>query len=162
MITRFDDRNNKVAKYRDITKINYKKIASPLNSIENLKENIKKIEKNIFSLLINNLELVDKIFQEYNIDIFGINYLNEDSNNVLDVLSNIYENNKIEDENFLKKTLEKKGLNCYIIDNGYIKNILDDRKLKYLYGLVLERNILALEIEVKELSLKTIMREDDK
>lgn len=153
MITKFDSKN-KVAKYRDITKINYKKITSPLNSIENLKDNIKKVEKNIFSILAGDLSLVDKIFQIYNIDIFGLNYLNENADKILNMYLDVYENGDVEDKNFLKKTLENNGFKCYIIDNGYYENILESKRLNYLYGLVLEKNILTLEIEIKELSLK--------
>ncbi len=153
LITRYEN-SKKVANYRDTTKINYKKVTSPLNSIENLKDSIKKIEKNIFYLLINNLQFIDMIFQQYNIDIFGINYFVDDATNIIDILLNIYETDKINDKEILNKILEKNGFNDYIKNNDYYNNISDEKKLKYLYSLILERNILVLEIEVKELSIK--------
>ncbi len=153
LITRYKS-NKKIANYRDTTKINYKRVTSPLNSVENLKNNIKKIEKNIFYLLINNAQFIDMIFQQYNIDIFGINYFIEDATNIMDILLNIYETDRINDKEFLNKTLEKNGFNDYIRNNDYYYNISNEKKLKYLYNLILERNILVLEIEVKELSIK--------
>lgn len=153
MISKFDGKKN-ILNYRDITKINYKKTTLPINSLENLKDNIKNIEKNIFSLLINNLELIDKIFKDYNIDVFDINYLNDDADKIIDILLSVYETNKIGDKDFLKKTLEKNGFNYYTIGSGCYGEVLDEKKVKYLYSLILERNILILEIEVKELSLK--------
>lgn len=152
-ITKFDARK-KIIKYKDVTEINYKKIIAPPNSIENLEKNIIKIEDNIFYLLINQLKLIDKIFQIYNIDILNMNFIGNNSNKLISIFLNIYESNMINDKEFLIKILEKNELKSYIINNNRFNKDSDEKKLKYLYSLILDRNIILLEIEIKELATK--------
>lgn len=140
--------------YRNITKIDYKKDVKPVNSIDLLKQNIINIEKRIFCMIIDCLPLVDQVFQTYNVDIFNINYINEDSSKLVDIFLKIYETNEINNKEFLFNILEKNNFNNYIIESSRYNNILENKKVDYLYSLILERNINLLEIEVKNLSFE--------
>ena len=140
--------------YRNITKIDYKKDVKPVNSIDLLKQNIKNIEKCIFCMIIDYMPLIDQVFQMYNVDIFNSNYINDDSNKLIDIFLKIYETNEIENKDFLLNILEKNNFNNYIIESNRYNKILENKKVDYLYSLVLERNINLLEIEVKNLSFE--------
>ena len=140
--------------YRNITKIDYKKDVKPVNSIDLLKQNIKNIEKCMFCMIIDYMPLIDQVFQMYNVDIFNINYINDDSNKLIDIFLKIYETNEIENKDFLLNILEKNNFNNYIIESSRYNNILENKKVDYLYSLILERNINLLEIEVKNLSFE--------
>ena len=137
--------------YRDITKINYAK-NKPLVGNDLLLQSIKNIEKNIFSMIINQFNLIDKIFQIYNVDLFNIDFVDEKSKELINIFLKIYELNLMEDKNFLINTLEKNSFNDYIVRSQMYNNVEDDKKVKFLYSLVLERNIDTLQIEIRRLS----------
>ena len=140
--------------YRNLTKIDYKKDVKPVNSIDLLKQNIENIEKCMFCMIIDYMPLIDQIFQMYNVDIFNIDYISENSNELVDIFLKIYESNKIGNKEILFDILEKNNFNNYIIESNRYNNILENKKVDYLYSLVLERNINLLEIEVKNLSFE--------
>lgn len=140
--------------YRNITKIDYKKDVKPVNSIDLLKQNIENIEKCMFCMIIDYMPLIDQIFQMYNVDIFNIDYISENSNELVDIFLKIYESNEIGNKEILFDILEKNNFNNYIIESNRYNKILENKKVDYLYSLVLERNINLLEIEVKNLSFE--------
>lgn len=140
--------------YRNLTKIDYKKDVKPVNSIDLLKQNIENIEKCMFCMIIDYMPLIDQIFQMYNVDIFNIDYISENSNELVDIFLKIYESNEIGNKEILFDILEKNNFNNYIIESNRYNNILENKKVDYLYSLVLERNINLLEIEVKNLSFE--------
>lgn len=140
--------------YRNLTKIDYKKDVKPVNSIDLLKQNIENIEKCMFCMIIDYMPLIDQIFQMYNVDIFNIDYISENSNELVDIFLKIYESNEIGNKEILFDILEKNNFNNYIIESNRYNNILENKKVDYLYSLVLERNISLLEIEVKNLSFE--------
>ena len=131
--------------YKTITKINYSK---HYTNMELLKNNIINIEKNILSVIISDFSLIDKIFQLYNIDIFNIDFVSTESNELIAIFLKIYENK--EEKDLLIKILEKNGFNYYINNSNKYKHI--NNKENILYALILERNINSLEIEIKNLS----------
>lgn len=104
--------------------------------------------------MINYLQVVDQIFQLYNVDMLNMNYTNPISNKIIDIFIKMYETNNIENKKMLIENLEKNNLNDYIIRSNVYNNIVENKKVKYLYGLVLERNINLLGIEAKNLSIE--------
>lgn len=153
LISKFD-KNNKISNYRNLTKINYRQNIIPINSIDSLKQNILNIENKMFCIMINYLQVVDQIFQLYNVDMLNMNYTNPISNKIIDIFIKMYETNNIENKKMLIENLEKNNLNDYIIRSNVYNNIVENKKVKYLYGLVLERNINLLGIEAKNLSIE--------
>ncbi|MBR2140887.1 MAG: DNA primase [Rickettsiales bacterium] len=146
--------NKKATNYRTLTKIDYKKNVKSINSVDLLKQNVINIEKQMFSLMISYLPVVDQIFQTYNVDMFNMEYTDSKSNELIGIFLKLYEANDIENKELLLNILEKNNFNDYIINSGRYNHILDSKKVNYLYSLVIERNINTLEIEVKNLSFK--------
>jgi DNA primase len=153
LITKFDG-GKKINIYRDTTKINFKQVTHPVHSMENLKENIIMVENRIFSLLLNRPQLIEEIFQKYNVDILNIDYYNSGLAKLIDILLHIYELNLLNDKEYLHNILEKNDFSNYTISSRSYDDILDEKKIKYLYFLILERNAMVLEIEIKELGVK--------
>jgi DNA primase len=157
-ITKFDGKK-RVENYKDVTKINYRKyIGSSVHTAEGLMEGILSIENDIFLLLIGNLEMVGLLYKNYNIDLFSINFYGENSKILLNIIFDVCEQDKIADKKYLQACLEKNNLNYYILGgdsrfNGKFSNILsdEDNKIKYLYWLLLEKNIEQLHLEEKKL-----------
>ena len=148
----FITRYKKELNYKDYTKIDYNK-NKPLTVEDLLIQNIKNIEKNIFSLIISQISIIDRLFQDYNIDIFNMSFISEKSKQMINIFLKIYELNNIEDKNFLINTLEKNNLNNYITLSNKYKTIDDEKKVKFLYSLILERNINVLQLEMKRLAM---------
>jgi DNA primase len=157
-LTKFDGKK-RVENYRDSTKINHRRyIGSSIHNTEGLKESILSIENDIFLLLINNLEMVELLYKNYNVDLFSVNFYSENSGTLLSVIFDICEQNKIADKKYLRDCLEKNNLDYYIIEgdirfNSEFSNIISNKnnRIKYLYWLLLEKNIEQLHLEEKEL-----------
>ncbi|MDR1498764.1 MAG: DNA primase [Rickettsiales bacterium] len=153
LITKFDG-SKKVASYRDVTNINYKKIPAVVNSTEHWNERIIRTEESMFNLLISQPRLIDMIFQTYNVDILGMDFHSKKANELVAILMKIYELNLLDNKDFLYSILEKNNFSDYFIGSSKYDTIEDEKKLKYLYGLVLERNIAVLEIEFRKIPIE--------
>ncbi|MDR1494653.1 MAG: DNA primase [Rickettsiales bacterium] len=140
--------------YRTITNLDPRKSTVPPNSVENLKNSMVNIEKYMFYVLIGNVGLVEKIFQNYNVDVFAINFLSCDAAGVVSALSEASGQNRAGDKSFVYTILEKNGLKDYITGSLRFRENSTENNLEYLYSLILERNALLLEIEIRELALR--------
>jgi DNA primase len=160
-ITKFDGKK-RVGNYRETTKINYnRQISSSMQSVEALREGILIAENNIFFSLFNDLGLVNLLYKNYNIDIFNMDFHSPNSKLLLNIIFDICEQGKIDDKEYLQNYLEKNGFDYYIIrdsvrfsNNFSSINSSKEGKIKYLYGLMLEKNIMQLNLELKELGTK--------
>lgn len=141
--------NKKTLNYQNMTRINYKKSVDLPNSISSLKRNIIIIEKNILFLLIHNPYILKSFFESYNIDISSINFLDINALKIIDIISKNFDN-----KDSLLYELEKSGFNNYINSNMNLISFAEEKYVKYLYSLFLERNAFLFEIELKELALK--------
>ena len=127
------------------------------NNINNLKKEIKNVDKNIDLLFYNNLfnfNLVKKIKKKYNYILIEINI---EKNKIINknILNNSDENLLIIKPNFLeiknaKKIIEKNNLNklnnLKIILNKYNKNTINEKIIKNIFN---ENNIIG-KIKNKE------------
>ena len=143
-----DEYNNNYA----YTKIDYTK-NKPIASEDLLIQNIKNIEKNIFSLIVTQVSMINKLFQDYNIDIFNMSFIADKSKQIINIILKMYELNNVDDKNFLINILEKSNLNNYIIASNRYEKIDDEKKVKFLYSLILERNMNILQLELKRLAM---------
>ena len=148
----FITRYKKDVQYKDYTKIDYTK-NKPIASEDLLIQNIKNIEKNIFSLIVTQVSMINKLFQDYNIDIFNMNFIADKSKQIINIILKMYELNNVDDKNFLINILEKSNLNNYIIASNRYEKIDDEKKVKFLYSLILERNINMLQLEMRHLAM---------
>ncbi|MDR3079014.1 MAG: DNA primase [Rickettsiales bacterium] len=139
--------------YRGVTNIDPGKSTVPPNSIENMKNSIRNIEKYMFYLLIGDLGLVEKIFQNYNVDVFAINFLRPDAAALVGALAEASGECGASDKSSLAAILEKNGLEDYLRGSSGFGVGPGGNGLDHLYSLVLERSALVLEIEIRELAL---------
>jgi hypothetical protein len=108
----------------------------------------------MFYILLSNLELIDRAIEVHNIDVFGIDFFSQNASIIINIVCGVIESKKINDRNYLFDLLEKNDFRDYVLGSSkFAGNSIEDN-LKYLYSLVLERNIFVLEIEIKELALK--------
>lgn len=143
--------------YKNLTKININNnINFDFNSIEGLKSNILNIEENIFLLLINNLDLVKKLYKNYNIDLFTLEFISANSSDLLKLFFQIIEEEKTNDKQYLFLLLENNNFTNYlsILKQKIFLNNLNDKDIFYLYSLILDKNIILLNIEAKKLAIK--------
>jgi DNA primase len=128
--------------------------ANSPSSIENLKNSVMSVEKHIFYILTANLELLDRVIQVHGIDVSKINFMSQDANAIIDIFGRAVECGRVADKDFLFDLLEKNDFREYVFGSSkFTGNSIEDN-LKYLYSLILERNVFTLEIEIKELALK--------
>jgi DNA primase len=160
-ITRFDSKK-RASVYKDVTGINYNRhIGSSTQTIEVLLESLLGIENDIFLLLFDDLELVDLLYKVYNIDIFSIDFYGKNSKSLLGVILDVCEKEKVNEKEYLRDCLEKNGFDYYIVKGKVRTNssfssigLSKESKTKRLYALMLEKNIMQLELEMKELCMK--------
>jgi hypothetical protein len=160
-ITRFDGKK-RASLYKDVTKINYNRHIGPsAQTIEALRESLLSIENDIFFLLFDDLELVDLLYKTHNMDIFNIDFYGKDSQLLLGVIFDVCEKGKTNEKEYLRDCLEKNGFDYYIVGGGTKFNnnfssigLNKDGRTKRLYALMLEKNIMQLDLEMKELSIK--------
>ncbi|MDR2760839.1 MAG: DNA primase [Rickettsiales bacterium] len=151
-MSKFGDKR-RIVNYKNITKITpAQTMPSPLNS-EWIRENILGIERDIFSLVAGDLNLINSLFVEYNVDFFSVNFHSPDADLVKNVFFDICENDRTDDREYLYQSLEKNNLSYYITGSSIkFKNNFSDpgKKIKYLYSLILEKNIAQLKLELRE------------
>jgi hypothetical protein len=127
--------------------------------------------------LASDLSLVQILYERYDIDLSNIAFHNKNAVKLLSIFSEIYKENKVNDEKYLHERLEKDGLNYYINEYGrkrtgnYFSSVNTDRerKIRSLYGLIIEKNMAQLRLEIKTMGIKNdneerrkiIMRELD-
>lgn len=134
--------------YTDITKINYK-IKTPLKrTMDDLNYQLIESEKTVFALLLNFPELIDDLFQTYNIDVFNLNFSIELHNKIIAIFLDNYEQNQ-NDEKKLFELLEKNNFIHYINSKFIIKIKNKERSLIHLYIVLLERDEILCIKEIK-------------
>lgn len=146
-----------------LDKSSYKFEKNPIKSDElktaKSKLNMNLIEKNerkICTLLVKFPTLIEKIFNKYKIDILSCNFINEKSNLILSIIEKFI--NSKNNQNFLKELLEKNDLNNYInsrdvfLSDSYISSLTEEKSLEIINILLLEKQIMLLEFDLKEAS----------
>ena len=146
-----------------LVKSSYKFEKNPIKSDElktaKSKLNMNLIEKNerkICALLVKFPTLIEKIFNKYKIDILSCNFINEKSNLILSIIEKFI--NSKNNQNFLKELLEKNDLNNYInsrdvfLSDSYISSLTEEKSLEIINILLLEKQIMLLEFDLKEAS----------
>ncbi len=119
-------------------------------------EKIEIYERKICELLTKYPNLSIELLKIHDIDIFDISFLNDNYNKIVNILEEFL-NSKDNNEN-LDKLLEKNYLNTYIknndifFNNSYISSLTEDKSLKIIHILLLEREIMLLEFDLKEAS----------
>lgn len=116
-------------------------------------EKIEKCEKKICKLLLNFPNLVNDLLDQ-KIDIFNQIFLNEKCAKIIDVLEKNSNKNKEE----LEKILVKNNLDNYIknddifFNNSYISSLTENKSLKIIQVLLLQKEVMLLEFDLKEAS----------
>lgn len=145
-------KDKKAINYQDITKINnYNKIQPSNGSNEDLNLKLFEIEKSILTNIIYYPQLIDKLFQVYNVDIFTLHFVDDNLTKIVNIISDNYEN--LDKKNILE-LLEKNKLNNYINSRAVVKTDCEDRLLNALYVLLLDREELMYIKELKAATLK--------
>jgi hypothetical protein len=103
-------------------------------------------------LLVAQKELLTEIFRIYHVDMTAITFRQSDMAAIVNILIDILEKNMDNEE--LLTLLQERGWSSYVDQSSrFVKNSPREN-LRYLYSLVLERNMVTLEIEIKELALR--------
>ncbi|MDR0572045.1 MAG: DNA primase [Rickettsiales bacterium] len=153
-ITRFDGKK-KVGSYNSITKIKHKKAMGR-------EENILGIEDDIFFLLISDLNLIEMLRERYDVDLYAVAFYSENAAKLLSIFSDACKEDRLDDKKYLSELLEKDNLDYYIKECGnkrtsnYFSSVNTDkeRKIRSLYGLIIEKNIAQLQLEIKTLGIR--------
>jgi len=117
---------------------------------------IGKNEKKICWLLVKYPSLVGALFEKYGVDIFSINFLSDECNSVLSIVDESM--NSDGEEKNLNKLLVKNDLSDYILDDDVFFNgscigsLTEEKGLKIINILLLERDVMLLEFDLKEAS----------
>ena len=145
--------SKKIKNYHVATNIKYDYLEKPVYGVDFLKDNIKINEKSIINIIVKYPHFIDKSLEKYNIDFSNFNFLSVDAKEVIKIIFNSYEENILKNEELLKKPLEKYYFNNYINNRHKILDN-EEKNFKILYSLILERNILKTEIELKNIAIK--------
>ena len=120
---------------------------------------MEKIEKKICILLIYFPNIIKKLFEKYKIDMFSVNFLNDKCSFIIQLIEENFENTDM--ANFQKKIknlLVKNDLDTYInssdifFNNSYIGSLTEDKCLKMIIILLLEKEVMLVEFDLKEAS----------
>lgn len=138
--------HNKTNKKTEIKKVNTKVDLQTAEKIE-------KCEKKICKLLVDFPNLVNDLLDQ-KIDIFNQIFLNEKCAKIIDILEKNLNKNKEE----LEKILVENNLDNYIKDNdilansSYISSLNQDKSLRIIQILLLQKEVMLLEFDLKEIS----------
>lgn len=138
--------HNKTNKKTEIKKVNTKVDLQTAEKIE-------KCEKKICKLLVDFPNLVNDLLDQ-KIDIFNQIFLNEKCAKIIDVLEKNLNKNKEE----LEKILVENNLDNYIKNNdilansSYISTLNQDKSLRIVQILLLQKEVMLLEFDLKEIS----------
>ncbi len=148
------DRISKKVETDDIKTEEVKNIRNKLNI-----DLIEKNEKKICSLLIKFPMLANSLLKKYRIDIFSINFLNDRCSSILSYLEEFLNSGSIEsDEKKINKLLVKKEFGDYInssdifFNDSYISSLTEEKSLEIINILLLEKEVMLLEFDLKEAS----------
>ncbi len=152
LIDRNNSKNDKLGSlYKNTTKIDYGKKVSSINSIQNLKDRIINVEKNMVNIIYKDISIINDFFKKYEVNLLSIDFFDKNISKILNIFYDKL-NNNIDDDKFIFNELEKNDFKLYT----YVDRLLGvdsiNNSLEYLYGLFLERSILVLEIELKKLA----------
>lgn len=117
---------------------------------------IEKNEKKICSLLVKYPSLIGELLNKYKVDILSVNFFNDDCNSVLSVMDEYI--NSDDSEKNLNKLLVKNDLRDYIssndifFNNSYISSLTEEKSLEIINILLLEKEVMLLEFDLKEAS----------
>lgn len=119
---------------------------------------IEKKEKKICTLLLKFPSLASSLFEKYRLDIFSINFLNDKCNLFISSLEECVNLNLNDCEKKLSKTLVKNELSNYInssdifFNNSCIGSLTEEKSLEIINILLLEKEVMLLEFDLKEAS----------
>lgn len=144
-------KSNILSKYKQFTEIKFNKILPKKGTISEIDNSIVLCEKSMFNLIIDNPDIVDELFKNFNVDIFGFNFSCEEINSIKSILFDFYEKDKLNCKEEILNKLKEKGFVDFLFDKFRIAYNNDGKALKELYILVLEWNELHLMKEIKQL-----------
>ena len=152
LIDRNNSKNDKLGSlYKNTTKIDYGKKVSSINSIQNLKDRIINVEKNMVNIIYKDISIINDFFKKYEVNLLSIDFFDKNISKILNIFYDKL-NKNIDDDKFIFNELEKNDFKLYT----YVDRLLGvdsiNNSLEYLYGLFLERSMLVLEIELKKLA----------
>lgn len=144
-------KSNILSKYKQFTEIKFNKILPKKGTISEIDNSIVLCEKSMFNLIIDNPDIVDELFKNFNVDIFGFNFSCDEINSIKSILFDFYEKDKLNCKEEILNKLKEKGFVDFLFDKFRIAYNNDGKALKELYILVLEWNELHLMKEIKQL-----------
>lgn len=154
---------NKLWKLNRISNI-IKKDDIKTETLKNIKNKInidlmEKIEKKICSILLKFPNIVFTLFDKYKIDIFSINFLNDNCNSIiLGIEECINIENKTDFQKKINNFLVKNNLDTYInnsdifFNNSCIVSSTEEKCLDTINILLLEKEVMLVEFDLKEAS----------
>ena len=146
-------KDSKKINYQEITKIQNYKVKQPLfKSDEDFDLKLFEIEKSILKYLCVCPDLIDKLFEKFNIDVFSLNFSNEKLKEVLNIILDNYSDE--ENKKNILVFLEKNNLNNYINNKMIIQKDNQDKCLINLYILLLDREEIIYMKELRNVILK--------
>ncbi len=144
-------RSDILSKYKQFTEIKFNKILPKKGTISEIDNSITFCEKSMFNLIIDNPDVVDELFKNFNIDIFGFDFSCSENNAIKSILFDFYEKDKLNCKDEILNKLRDNGFIDFLFDKFRIVNCNEDKALKELYILVLEWNEFHLVKEIKQL-----------
>ena len=144
----------KINKKDDIKTDVLKNIKSKINI-----DLMEKIERKICSLIIKFPNIINILMEKYKIDIFSVNFLNDNCNNIISCIEEC--SNFIDNDDFAKKIqnlLVKNDLSTYIKDsdiffnNSCVISLTEKKSVIMTVVLLLEKEVMLVEFDLKEAS----------
>lgn len=144
-------KSNILSKYKQFTEIKFNKILPKKGTIGEIDNSIVLCEKSMLNLIIDNPDIVDELFKNFNVDIFGFDFSCDEINSIKSILFDFYEKDKLNCKEEILNKLKEEGFIDFLFDKFRIAYNNDGKALKELYILVLEWNELHLIKEIKQL-----------
>ena len=144
----------KINKKDDIKTDVLKNIKSKINI-----DLMEKIERKICSLIIKFPNIINILMEKYKIDIFSVNFLNDNCNNIISCIEEC--SNFTDNDDFAKKIqnlLVKNDLSTYIKDsdiffnNSCVISLTEKKSVIMTVVLLLEKEVMLVEFDLKEAS----------
>ena len=144
----------KINKKDDIKTDVLKNIKSKINI-----DLMEKIERKICSLIIKFPNIINILMEKYKIDIFSVNFLNDNCNNIISCIEEC--SNFTDNDDFAKKIqnlLVKNDLSTYIKDSDIFFNnfcvisLTEKKSVIMTVVLLLEKEVMLVEFDLKEAS----------
>lgn len=116
---------------------------------------IEKNEKKVCAILLHYPNIASRLYKKYNIDIFAVNFITNKCSDILSILEENMTYNFNEEE--FKKILVKNKLYDYINSSDFfihsdVKEATEDKCLEIIYILLLEKEVMLMEFDLKEAS----------